>query len=303
MSSTNQGPEYFAAEKKYFSAQTVSEQIFWLKEMLRNFKKHKGSEGMEANLKQRLKKFEEKQEKARKSGKSSRKTIKKEGYQCALVGLPNAGKSALLTALTNAQPRISPVPFTTQEPEVGTLIHSGVKAQIVDLPSLGSDAFDSGIANTADCLLLVVEQLADLEQLGPSLARAHGTRLIVITKADTLSEEQRRKLSMTIKSKRLNALLLSTHSAADIAVLKEKIIQDMHIVRVYTKEPGKAPASMPVVLPQGSTVKDVAESILKGFAARVKETRLTGPSGKFPNQRVGLNHGVKDKDVVEFHTS
>ena len=56
-----------------------------------------------------------------------------------------------------------------------------------------------------------------------------------------------------------------------------------------------------MVLKDGSTVRDVAEGIYKGFSLKVKETRLTGPSGKFPNQKVGLNHEVKDKDVVEFH--
>ena len=51
-----------------------------------------------------------------------------------------------------------------------------------------------------------------------------------------------------------------------------------------------------------STVKDVAEKILHGFSERVKETKITGPSSKFPNQKVGLQHQLKDLDVVEFRT-
>jgi hypothetical protein len=76
----------------------------------------------------------------------------------------------------------------------------------------------------------------------------------------------------------------------------------MHVIRVYTKEPGKSPSPIPVILKEGSTVRDVAESILKGFSQRVKETKITGPSSKFPNQIVGLNHVLKDKDIVEFKT-
>ena len=68
------------------------------------------------------------------------------------------------------------------------------------------------------------------------------------------------------------------------------------------KEPGKSVKSEPMVLKQGSTVCDVAEGIFKGFSRTVVETRVTGPSGKFSNQRVGMGHEVKDKDVVEFHT-
>ena len=51
-----------------------------------------------------------------------------------------------------------------------------------------------------------------------------------------------------------------------------------------------------------STIKNVAEKILKGFAEKIKETKIWGPSSKFPGQIVGLNHKVKDLDIVEFKT-
>src|SRR3989344_2674091 len=243
----NAGYEYLNAEKTYLEAQTLDEKIHCLEEMIRTAPKHKGSENLLAGLKTRLKKFLEKKEKGRSVGKSSRKTIKKEGYQCALIGLPNAGKSALLATLTNAQPYVSPLPFTTQKPELGTLDYQGVKAQIVDLPAVTSETFDIGLVNTADCLLLVIEKLEDLPHLEQHLARAHGTRLIIVTKIDFLSEEQRRKLEMTVKSKRLNAILVSTITNEHISQVKEQIVQIMHIIRVYTKEPSKSPATIPVV--------------------------------------------------------
>jgi ribosome-interacting GTPase 1 len=77
----------------------------------------------------------------------------------------------------------------------------------------------------------------------------------------------------------------------------------MDSIRVFTKEPGKPRTEDPIVLSKNSTVKDVAEKILKGFSKKVKETRVTGPSSKFPNQKVGLSHILKDLDIVEFHTN
>jgi len=84
--------------------------------------------------------------------------------------------------------------------------------------------------------------------------------------------------------------------------LKRKIISLMDVVRVYTKEPGKQPSQTPIVLDKGSTIKDAAESIAHGFSKKIVETRITGPSSKFPNQKVGITHIVKDRDIIEFHT-
>ncbi|MBU1989046.1 MAG: TGS domain-containing protein, partial [Nanoarchaeota archaeon] len=84
--------------------------------------------------------------------------------------------------------------------------------------------------------------------------------------------------------------------------LRSKLFQETGMIRIFMKEPHKPASPKPLVLKTGATVRDVAESILKGFSKQVKETRVTGPSSKFPNQKVGLTHKVKDKDVVEFHT-
>ena len=153
--STNASPEYAHAEKKYQQASTLEEKIACLEEMIRYVPSHKGGESMRADLRTRMKKFLEKQEKAKKTGKSTRKTIKKDGFQCVLLGLPNSGKSTLLSKITNARPKISPNPFTTKEAEVGALDYQGVKIQIIDLASIGSENFDSGIINTADCIIIV----------------------------------------------------------------------------------------------------------------------------------------------------
>ncbi|MBX4211943.1 50S ribosome-binding GTPase [Candidatus Pacearchaeota archaeon] len=299
----NAGYEYVAAEKKYLQAQTLEEKITCLEEMIRSAPKHKGSENLLSELKTRLKKFREKQEKNKKTGKTTKKGVKKEGYQIALVGLTKSGKSSLLSKLTNAKPLITPHPFTTKSPEIGTLYYEGVKVQVVDLPSIGSEYFDQGVVNTADLLILVVGNLEELEKIKPYVSRAAGKNITAVNKVDTLNPEQRRKLEATLRSKKIHGILISSVTGEGIQELKEKIISAMNIVRVYTKEPGKPHSPLPIVLPVNSTVKEVAENIRKGFSSTIKETRLTGPSSKFPNQKVGLSHILKDRDIVEFHTN
>lgn len=302
MSSTNQGPEYFSAEKKYLAAQDMDEKIHWLREMIRNFKKHKGSEKMQAELKNRLRRLIEKQEKTKKSAKG-KKGIRKEGYQVALIGKTNSGKSLLLSRLTNAKPVVSDVAFTTHEPELGTMDFQGVKAQIVDLPSIGGKEFDYSIVNNADCLLVVVHELGDVKEVEGVLDKAIGKKIVVVNKTDLLNEHEKRKLDQRMRAKRIkNYVLVSAKSGEGIDELKGMILGEMGVIRIFTKEPGKPVNKDPVVLKEGSSVKDVAETIYKGFSRQVKETRLTGPSGKFAHQRVGMHHVLKDMDVVEFKT-
>lgn len=298
----NAGYEYFDAEKRYLQAQTLDEKIVALEEMIKVAPKHKGSENLLAELKTRLKKFKEKSEKARKSG-GGKKGIKKEGYQVVLVGLTNSGKSALLAAITNAHPAISSTPYTTIEPILGTMDYEGVKAQVVDQPSIGNGAFDIGLVNNANCLLLVVERLDDLNEIEKYLGRATGRKIVVVNKVDLLSPHDYRKLEERCKSKRLSYVFVSTLSGQGLFDLKRKIFEGMGVIRVYMKEPGKIASSFPAVLSVGSSVRDVAEGIFHGFSRTVKETRVTGPSAKFSNQKVGLSHILKDKDIVEFHTN
>src|SRR5206468_9735311 len=53
-----------------------------------------------------------------------------------LVGLPNAGKSSLLSRMTRAQPKVAAYPFTTLEPVLGTIDADERQLVIADIPGL-----------------------------------------------------------------------------------------------------------------------------------------------------------------------
>ena len=97
--------------------------------------------------------------------------------------------------------------------------------------------------------------------------------------------------------------MISTKTQDGISELNEKIFQSFDKIRVYTKKPEKTDHEPnPVIMQPNSTVEQIAEKILNGFSKNIRETRIWRPSSKFSGQKVGLNHKLKDKDVVEFKT-
>lgn len=302
----NAHPEYLEAERRFHEAQTDEEKIVALEKMIREVPKHKGAESLRENLRTRYKKL--KWEFAKKSKKKGiKKGIKKGDMQAVLVGLTNTGKSSLLKVLTNAQPKIASYGFTTSEPLIGSLFYKGCNIQIIDLPPIASENFDRGIVNNADTLLIIIEKINEIVSVLESVKNNKNARkIIVMTKIDRYDEETKRKVTETLKAKRYNFVLVSAITKEGLEALKEKILDSFDVIRVYTKHRGKEKnkekENSPIILQPNANLEDVAEKILHGYSKKVKYAKIWGPSSKFPGQRVGLKHVVKDKDMVEFFT-
>jgi len=300
----NAHPDFLAAEKEHLLAKTIKDKIQTLEKMVSLAPKHKGAENLRAQLKTKLKKLKEKSEKGKKS-KSSKQGIKKEDMQAILIGFSNSGKSSILNLLTNLSPKISELKFSTKNPLIGMMNFAGTQIQLIENPSINSEFYDKGITNTADTILTVVDKLEQIPEIEKCLAHLNGDwhkKIIIFNKIDLLTENEKRKISATLQSKKYNFILISSEKKENIEDLKEKIFQSFNKIRIYTKEPGKEKSSKPIILNPGSTINDVAEKILKGFSSKVKETKIWGPSSKFPGQKVGLKHILKDLDIVEFKT-
>jgi GTPase len=127
-----------------------------------------------------------------------------------LVGLPNAGKSSLLSRLTRAAPKVADYPFTTLEPILGTLEGEDRQIVIADIPGLIEGASDGAglghdfLAHVERTRLLVhVLDLAPLDGSDPETnfatieaeLAAHDARLaslprlLALSKADLVPED------------------------------------------------------------------------------------------------------------------
>ncbi|MEM0279307.1 MAG: TGS domain-containing protein [Metallosphaera sp.] len=87
----------------------------------------------------------------------------------------------------------------------------------------------------------------------------------------------------------------------DVGRLKMELFNSLDVIRVYTKEPMEEPTTDPLFMKRGSTVYDVAQKLHSQLSENFKYARVWGRSARFPGQRVGEDHVLEDKDIVEIH--
>src|SRR2546426_11628290 len=81
-----------------------------------------------------------------------------------LVGYPNAGKSTLLTAISQARPKIAPYPFTTLTPQIGIVEYPDWhRLTVCDVPGLIDAAFDEGIEKFTKLIREAVVEAVDVD--------------------------------------------------------------------------------------------------------------------------------------------
>jgi ribosome-interacting GTPase 1 len=323
----NLTPQYLEADKRFKAAKTIEEKVAALEEMLAVIPKHKGTEHLQGDLKRRLAKLRAEAEQARHRRGSFSITVEREGAgQVVLVGPPNAGKSALVKCLTNAQPEVGDYPFTTRRPIAGMMKFINIQIQLVDLPAISEEYMEPwvpSLVRPADLALLVVDVaspslLEDVELViavldrskvalvppgspPPPLGWARVGTLLLANKADIASAKAALEVLQSYCNSRLPLHSVSAQTGLGLEVLRRMIYDGLGIVRVYSKPPGKEPSMRsPVVLPRGSTIVEMAAAIHKDFAQQLEFARVWGGT-KFSGQRVQRDYVVQEGDVIELH--
>ena len=321
----NLPPQYFEAEGKLRQAKTTADKILALEEMLAIMPKHKGTDHLRAELRRRIAKLTEASEKKLATQRTSLLIEKEGAAQVVLIGVPNAGKSQLVSALTSASPAVADYPFTTQRPTPGMMPFENIQIQLIDTPPLVAQSIEWWLVNTirrADILLTVIDLSRDpLEQIETVFAelekmRVQITGITVEQEADAVFIE---KKALLVANKidlpgadrnfqdlrdiygELPAVAVSAQDGTGLETLKGEIFRLLNIIRVYTKAPGtKADLTEPIILERGSTLEQAAADIHKDFARKLKYARIWG-SGKHDGVMAKKNHVLEDGDIIELH--
>ena len=320
----NLTPDYKRAEERLRAAKEPEEKLAALEEMLRVMPKHKGTDALQADIKARISKL--RKQPATKVGKSTfSHMVPREGAgQVALVGPPNTGKSALVTALTHATPAVADYPFTTREATPGMMPFEDVAIQLVDLPPLSEQHIDPWVFDlirSADLLWLVLDARYALEGMDDTLrllgqrhvevepacgdeaaaARRATPALVVLTGSDRAEVADAVDVVDDLFAHRWPLVPVSATTRIGLDLLARRTFDALGIIRVYAKQPGKPPDhDKPFTLPRGGTVADLAQHIHKDLLANMKFARVWG-AHVFDGQTVQRDHVLYEGDVIEIH--
>ncbi|MCQ5377171.1 MAG: 50S ribosome-binding GTPase [Candidatus Methanomethylicia archaeon] len=97
-----------------------------------------------------------------------------------------------------------------------------------------------------------------------------------------------------------DAIGVSATSRIGLEAVGSRIFDSLGIVRVYTKEVGGEPAVRPIIMKRGAKVIDVAKIVHSHLYKNFKYARVWGSSVNFKGERVGADHEIADKDIVEI---
>ena len=161
-----------------------------------------------------------------------------------IIGLPNAGKSSLLSALTRARPKIANYPFTTINPNLGVCYIKDKEIILADIPGLVEGAHkgvglgDKFLRHVERCkILLHMIDVSEEDLVGNynkirSELLAYDKNLykkkeiIVLNKSDIIQKDQLENKLKKFKNKIKNRYnLISTYNKTDIDGLKKSLIK------------------------------------------------------------------------------
>jgi GTPase len=209
-----------------------------------------------------------------------------------LVGLPNAGKSSLLSRLTRATPKVASYPFTTLSPVLGVLEGEERQLVIADIPGLIEGASQG--AGLGHDFLAHVERtrlLVHVLDLAPELSADEH--------ADALANYETIEHELAAHDERLARL------PRVLALSKADLVAPQRVVEATVEWSERLGAEVPVLATSSATgagVQQLALELLRRVPARVRagtsDTTDVGVSGA-PDTTTGDPVGASEPELAE----
>ncbi len=161
-----------------------------------------------------------------------------------IIGLPNAGKSSLLAAITSATPKIANYKFTTLNPNLGVAVYDDKEITLADIPGIIEGAhegvglgikFLKHIERCKSLLHLIDITEEDLKKSYSQVRKElknyskdmlNKDEIVVLNKTDLLEDKEVKKIKNNfLKKHKVDLITLSTLDKKSISKIKSKLIK------------------------------------------------------------------------------
>ena len=164
-----------------------------------------------------------------------------------IIGMPNAGKSSLLAALTRAKPKIANYPFTTLNPNLGVTVYDNKEITLADIPGLiegaheGTGLGDKFLRHIERCKILLhlldlsekdltknyLKVRKELEKYDKTLSKK--IEIIVLNKSDLLEKKEIEKKMNLFKTKiKKKVEIISVFTDKKLLDIKKILLKNVH---------------------------------------------------------------------------
>ena len=193
-----------------------------------------------------------------------------------------------------------PAVFISRTERGGIDVRSTVEQTHLTDEQIGDIIRDFGY--TSAIVTLRVDVTA--EQIVDVLAgnRIYSKAVVAINKIDIATEDELTRAEKSLPQG-WPLMRISAFKGTGLEDLKDFIYDNLGFMRVFLKPQGQeADMVEPLIVKDTSTVQEVCNSLHRDFVRKFRFARVKGPSAKFDWQRVGLDHLLKDGDILTIIT-
>jgi GTP-binding protein len=247
-----------------------------------------------------------------------------------IVGVPNAGKSTLLSVLTNAKPKIAPYPFTTLEPNLGVAnVDDETTVVLADIPGLVEGAAQ-GVGLGHDFLRhvqrtrvlihlldgLADDPLADFAQINSELALfdphlVQKPQIVALNKIDQPEVQERwPKVKKELKKRGYESMAISALARTNMRELLLKVVKMLAETPILEETELPMPVYRPAEDPRTFTIHREdnggwrVKSVSIERAAEMTPWDQTGSVRRFQRlmERLGVDKALREAGAREGDT-
>ncbi len=133
--------------------------------------------------------------------------------------------------------------------------------------------------------------------------RVYIPAVALVNKVDLVTPERYKEVEAWLKQEGFPAIALAASKGYGIEKAKDFIFENLHFMRVHLKpRGGEADMVEPLIVKQDTDIGQICDMLHREFRKKFRYAQVWGKSAKFPGQILGIDHKLKDGDILTIIT-